>query len=185
MMKNVSSGVERIIRALLDTLKPRKPGFDPLIEDDIIRMADAFLGGLPVHMKILMPLGLRLLNYATLILMFPTWRTFCRMSREKREKYIMGWAESSIPLRRDLIKGFKAIVLTGFYTHPIVLAHLGMDLEAHLKRINVQDINTPPTVACSEEAARYFTELEKKGEWGPSGGLPGHQIKYLSPKEVK
>ena len=184
-MKNVSPRVERIIRAMLDTFKPRKPGFDPPIEDEIIRVADDFLGGLVVHMKVLMPLGLLMLEYAPYILMFPEFKSFSQLSPDKREQYLMGWAESAIPLRRDLIKGFKAIVLTGYYTNPVVLAHIGVDIEAHLKCINVQDIDTPPTVPCSEESAKYFTDLEKKGEWGPSGGLPGNQTKYLSPKELK
>jgi hypothetical protein len=183
MMKNVSPGVERIIRALSETIKPRKPGFDPAIDDYILEVADAFIGALPSHMKILMPLGLRLLNLAALVFMFPKFRTFVGLSPEDREKYVLGWMESSIALRRDLIKGFKAIVMTGYYAHPEVMAHIGYNLEEHLKRINVQDIETPPQVPCSEEAARYFSELEKKNAWGTTDGLPGSCKRYFKDRK--
>jgi len=183
MAKNCGRGTERIIRALISALKPRKPEFDAPIEEEIFKVADEFLGHLPVHMKVLLPLGLYLLEYGALIL-GPSLKPFSWMSAEKKEKYLKSWTESKIPLRRDLIKGFKAIALTGYYTHPIVLAHLGMDLEAHLKRVNVGSMDSPPSVACSEEAANYFTELDRRGEWGPSGGLPGRQHKYLSPQEL-
>ena len=73
--------VERIIRALAETIKPRKPDFDPPIEDDILKVADDFIGALPAHMKILMPLGLHMLNVASLIFMFPKFKTFEGMSR--------------------------------------------------------------------------------------------------------
>ena len=183
MAKNCGVGTERIIRALISALKPRKPEFDPGIEEDMFKVADEFLGHLPGHMKILLPLGLYLLEYGALIL-GPSLKPFSWMSAEKKEKYLSSWVESKIALRRDLIKGFKAIALTGYYTHPMVLAHLGMDLDAHLRRVNVGSMDSPPSVACSEEAANYFTELDRKGEWGPAGGLPGSQHKYLSPKEL-
>ena len=179
MMKNVSPRVERIIRALAETMKPRKPDFDPPIDDDMLKVADHFLGALPSHMKVLMPMGLRLLEYATLIFMFPTLKFFSAMSKEQREKYIRGWMESSVPLRRDLIKGFKAIVMTGYYAHPIVCEHLGYHLEEHLKRINVADLETPPPVPCNAEAAAYFSKIEKDGTWGTVEGLPGTCKKYF------
>ena len=93
--------------------------------------------------------------------------------------------ESSIPVRRDLIKGFKAIVMTGYYAHPLVLEHLGYDLEAHLKKINVADIETPPPVPCSEEAAKYFSEMEKACTWDVEDRLPGNCKKYFGFREDK
>lgn len=177
MAKNFSRGTERIIRALIETLKPRKPGFDPQIEDELLKVADDFIGALPSHMKILFPLGLRLLEYGTLIFV-PSPIPFSRMSLASREKYIRGWMESKIALRRDLIKGMKAIAMTGYYAHPEVMKHIGYNLEEHLKRINVVDLNTPPAVPCDAEASQYFKELEKSGKWGPVDGLPGKAKKY-------
>jgi hypothetical protein len=185
MMKNVSPRVERIIRALSETIKPRKPGFDPPIEEDILKVGDLFLGALPSHMKVLMPLGLYMLEFATFIFCFPTIRPFSSLSPEKREKYILGWMESKAALRRDLIKGFKAIVMTGYYAHPIVMDHLGYDLEAHLKRVNVGDIDSPPPVPCSKEAAEYFSAMEKDCKWDTSDRLPGSCKRYFGLQEDK
>jgi len=126
-----------------------------------------------------------MLEYASIIFMFPEFATFSKLSHDQREKYIMGWMESGIALRRDLIKGFKAIVMTGYYAHPIVLEHLGYNLEEHLKRINVQDIDTPPTVPCSKEAAEYFSNLEKEGKWDTHERLPGNCKKYFGLQEDK
>jgi len=177
MAKNFSRGTERIIKALIETLKPRKPGFDPPAEEQMLKVADDFIGALPSHMKILFPLGLRLLEYGTLIFV-PSPIPFSRMSLESRDKYIKGWIESKISLRRDLIKGMKAIAMTGYYAHPEVMKHIGYNLIDHLNKINVVDLNTPPAVPCDEEACNYFRELEKTGKWGPAEGLPGRAKKY-------
>ena len=177
MSKNLSGGMERIIKALIATLKPRKPEFDPPAEEQMLSVADDFIGALPSHMKYLFPLGLYLLEYGTLIFAFNPV-PFSRMSAESRDKYMRGWMESKIPLRRDLIKGMKAIAMTGYYANPEVMKHIGYDLEAHLKKVNVADINTPPSVACSKEAAEYFRGLLESGKWGPAEGLPGRAKKY-------
>ncbi len=182
MSQNLSRGTERIIKALIETLKPRKPGFDPAAEEFMLQVADDFLGALPSHMKILFPLGLRLLEYGTLIFAFSPI-PFSRMSLSKREQYIKGWMDSKIPLRRDLIKGMKAIALTGYYAFPEVMNHIGYNLEEHLKRINVVDLNTPPAVACDAEAAKYFREMDKLGKWGIVDGLPGKAKKYFEERE--
>jgi len=177
MAKNLSRGTERIIRALIETLKPRKPDFDPPAEEFMLQVADDFIGALPSHMKLLFPLGLRLLEFGTIIFA-PSIIPFSRMSLLKREKYVRGWMESKISLRRDLIKGMKAIAMTGYYAHPEVMKHIGYNLEDHLKKINVVDLNTAPVVPCNQEACDYFKELEKSGKWGPAEGLPGRAKKY-------
>ena len=178
MAKNCGRGTERIIRALISALKPRKPDFDPKIEDYMFGIADEFLGNLPLHMKILFPIGLRLLEYGTILFMFSP-KPFSWLSQEQKERYIKSWIESKIPLKRDLIKGFKAICLTGYYSHPEVTKHIGYNLEEHLKRINVVGLNEPPKVACDEEACAYFKELERTGQWGTTEGLPGKARKYF------
>ena len=169
MYKNLSSRTARIVRALIEVLKPRKPGFDPPIEDEMLEVVDDFISHLPSHMKLLLPLGLYLLEYGTLIFV-PSLKPFSKMSLEKREKYMLSWTESKMALRRDLIKGIKAICMTGFYAHPEIMKHIGYDLEEHLKRINVTE---EPTVACNEEACAYFKKLEEEGRWGPAAGEPG------------
>ena len=169
MFKNLSPRTAQIVRALIEVLKPRKPGFDPPIDEEILKVADNFIGHLPSHMKFLLPLGLYLLEFGTLIFV-PTFRRFSRMPLEEREKYILSWTESKIALRRDLIKGIKAICMTGFYAHPAIMQSIGYELEEHLKKINVSE---EPTVPCNQEAYEYFKKLEETGTWGPTVGEPG------------
>jgi len=177
MPRNMSRCTARILRALIQTLKPRKPDFDPPIEDYLMEIADNFMAALPSHMKILLPLGLYLLEFGTIIFV-PTVVPFSKLSLEKRDKYLKGWSESKIPLRRDLIKGLKAICMIGYYAHPEVMKHIGYNLDQHLRKINVAGIDQPPSVACSEEAAQYFRNLDKEGKWGTTDGLPGKAREY-------
>jgi hypothetical protein len=141
----------RIARALIGVLKPRKPGFDPQLEDYMFEFLDSFYAYFPLHLKIGLPLGFLLLEFGTLL--FHGWfRPFSFQPLEARERYIQGWVNSRFSIRRDLIKGVKAACLIGYYAHPEVMKHLGYDLPAHMKRVNSGE-------ACNPESVKYFREL--------------------------
>lgn len=166
MAKNLGPKAEEILKALIKVVKPRKQGFDLPLEDYILNFVDEFVAYLPAHMKLLFPVGLYLLEFATIIF-HKTIKPFTALPPEEQEKYIRGWTESKIPLRRDLIKGVKGLCAAGFYAHPDVQAHIGYDIEAHLKRVNEEGKPANP------QAYEYFKKLEEQGTWGPADGRPG------------
>ncbi len=141
----------KTLRALIEVVKPRKPEFDPPVEDHMLEFLDEFYSYFPFHLKIAFPLGLVLLEYATIIFA-GSLKPFSAMDLEKRDKYVSGWVNSSLMLRRDLIKGVKGVCLTAYYAHPDVMAHIGFDLPAHMDRINKGE-------ACDQEACDFFRGL--------------------------
>ncbi len=139
-----------VLRALIEVIKPRKPGFDPPIEDYMLDFLDNFYSYFPLQMKLLFPVGLYLLEYGTFI--FHAWsKPFTKLSMGEREYYVKAWITSRMLIRRDLIKGVKGVCLTAFYAHPDVMAHIGYDLPAHLARV---DQGEP----ANAEACAYFRE---------------------------
>jgi len=155
MTHNLSPRCRRIIRALVEVVKPRKPGFDLPLEDDIVDFADLFVGYMPWIMKTAFPFGIYLLEYGTLIF-HGTLRPFTRLSLPERDRYVQGWVDSKISLRRDLIKGMKTLGLTYYYATPEAMAHLGYDLEKHLHKVNGVGQAQEPA---SAEACAFFRKL--------------------------
>src|SRR4030042_1544227 len=101
----------------------------------MLEFADTFYGYFPWHMKVGLPLGRYLLEFGPLIFQ-GSLLPFSRMKLENRDRYLQGWVDSKIGLRRDLVKGMKALCLPAYYSNPEVMAHIGFDLEAHLRKVN-------------------------------------------------
>ena len=156
MANNLSPRCRRIVRALIEVVKPRKPEFDLPLEDEMLDFVDLFVGYMPWHLKLGFPLGIYLLEYATFIFQ-RTLQPFSRLPLEERDRYVLGWVDSKISLRRDLIKGMKALCVSSFYSNPEVSAHLGWDIEAHLKKVN--GVEGPAQPACAE-ACEFFRRLD-------------------------
>lgn len=155
MAQNLSPGVRRIVRALIEVVKPRKPGFDPPVEEEMLEFADTFYGYFPWHMKVGLPLGLYLLEFGPIIFQ-GTFSRFSRLSLEARDLHLQDWVNSKLGLRRDLVKGMKALCLPAYYSNPEVMAHIGYDLEAHLRKVN--GVGQPAEPA-SAEACEFFRKL--------------------------
>ncbi len=148
---HLPEGARRAARALIEVVKPKKPGFDPPIEEYMLDFLDEFYSNFPLHLKIGFPVGLYLLEYGTFI--FHGWpRSFTKLGATRREEYVKGWIVSRLAIRRDLIKGVKGICLTAYYSHPEVMAHIGYDLAGHLAAVNRGE-------PCDAEACDYFREL--------------------------
>lgn len=145
---SLPSGARRTLRTLIEVVKPRKPGFDLPAEDFMLDFLDNFYSYFPFHLKLGFPIGLMLLEYGTFIF-HGSARTFSGLSAESREKYVQGWINSRLGVRRDLIKGVKGVCLTAYYSHPEVMKHIGYDLEAHLERVAKGEPACP-------EACEYF-----------------------------
>ncbi len=162
MARNLPAFCVPTIKALIEVAKPRKPGFDLPLEDSMFDSLDGFYRYFPFYLKIGFPLGLMLLEFGTFIFMGRLKR-FSRMPIEERELYVRSWVESRLPLRRDLIKGVKAICVASFYSNREALLHIGYDLDDHLNKVN--GIGGPPQPAY-QEAYEYFRGLEERGLWG-------------------
>jgi len=148
---NLPKKSRQVLRALIEVVKPRKPGFDLPIEDYMLDFLDQFYSAFPLQMKIGFPLGLYLLEYGTFIFGGGA-KPFTRLEMDKRERYVKGWINSRMLLRRDLIKGVKGVCLTAFYSHPEVMAHIGYDLDAHMERVNQGE-------PADAEACKFFRDL--------------------------
>jgi hypothetical protein len=139
---------KKIVRALIEVIKPRKPGFDLPLEDEMITFLDQFYAFFPFHMKLGFPMGLLLLEYGTFIFALKL-RPFSKLSMTERKKYVEGWMNSRLGLRRDLIKGVKGVCLTAFYSQPAVMEHIGYGVKEHMARVALGE-------ACDAEATAYF-----------------------------
>lgn len=139
---------KKIVRALIEVIKPRRAGFDLPLEDEMLEFLDKFYAFFPFHMKIGFPAGLLLLEYGTFIFAFKL-RPFSKLSLEERTKYVWGWMESRIGLRRDLIKGVKGVCLTAFYSQPAVMKHINYNVAEHMARVALGE-------PCDQEVTDYF-----------------------------
>lgn len=147
---HLPSRARKILSSLIRVVKPKKPGFDPAIEDFMLDFLDDFYAFFPWHLKLGFPLGLYLLEYGAVVMKGPS--PFTSMKPEKQEEYVRDWINSSVPVKRDLIKGVKGVCLTAYYSHPEVMKHIGYDLEEHLERVNRGE-------PCDQEACDYFREM--------------------------
>lgn len=162
MAHNLPNFALRTVRSLIDVAKPRKPEFDLPIEDSMVEFLDGFVKYFPVHMKILFPMGLLLLEYGAPFFAGKLKR-FSSMTFEEKDKYVQGWVESKIPIRRDLIKGVKGLCVASFYSHHEAMEHIGYDIVAHLDKVN--GVGGPQKPA-NQEACEYFHKMHEKGLWG-------------------
>ncbi len=152
MSSNLPLGTRNVAKALIEVVKPRSETFNPPIEEEMLNTVDDFVNYFPVHMKYLFPLGLLLMQYGTWIF-HGTIKTFTSLPLEERDRYVSGWVTSRISIRRDLIKGVKALCMTSFYSNPEVMAHIGFDIEDHMNKVNGD-----PQQPASEEACKFFRD---------------------------
>jgi len=151
MAQYLPARAAKVLRALIEVVKPKKPGFDLALEDYMLEFLDHFYSHFPFHMKIGFPAGLYLLEYGTFIF-GRTPRTFSSMNMEQRTQYVKGWINSRMALRRDLIKGVKGVCLTAYYSHPEVMDHIGYSINEHMERANRGE-------PCDPRAAEFFRGL--------------------------
>ncbi|GEM_PF-1191513 len=181
MAQNLLKMSQRTARALIEVAKPRKAEFNLPLEDQMLEFLDDFVRYFPVHMKILFPLGLLLLEYGTFIFAGKL-KPFSRLSLEERDRYVRGWVESRIPIRRDLIKGVKGLCVASFYSDHQVMDHIGYEIEAHLNKVN--GIDGPPQPA-NTEACAYFKKMHEEGVWGFDNYSGAFSREPLKPEATK
>lgn len=107
----------KIMQSVIDAMLPRNEKIDLPLEKEVFYFTENFLAYLPAMLRRAFPLGLWLLEVFA-VLEGGERRTFSRMQdRQKQFAYLQKWNRSSLFLRRELMKGIRAIVMCGFYSH--------------------------------------------------------------------
>ncbi len=75
---------------------------------------------------------LRIMNWLP-ILMLQSFRTFRKMEKEKRERFLLRWYDGPFYLQRLSFLGFKLLFCTAYFNHPEVW-----------KRIEYYEVCPPP-----------------------------------------
>ena len=101
------------------------------LKDYILDYVDGYVNYFPKHLKVGFPLGLLLLERGPIIFMGKS-SPFSKLNLNEREQYVKSWINSRIQLRRELIRGVKGLVMVAFYSHPLVMEHIGYDIKGHI-----------------------------------------------------
>jgi len=121
----LSPGARRVLAAAMAAIRPCGHGFDHAIDDDVMAAIEAFFPHLPAPMRLSFPIGLRLLEWAPLLVVRrPTRLT--RMAPEEARAYLERALAAGGPLGA-LVLGVRTLVLLNFYQHPAVLETLQVD----------------------------------------------------------
>lgn len=129
--QRLSNGARRTLRAMFDVLIPR--GVDvPNRDQRLIAFVEGFLPYMPPILAKLFPLGLWLFQWGT-VLFGASLLPFSMLKPEAQRRYVFSWQKSGWPLRRQLIKGLKALVMMGYYEQPEVRQALGYEPDAYTK----------------------------------------------------
>lgn len=122
----------RILRSMAEVLLPRNETLHVECEDEIVNYIDNYVLYLPPLFKFAFPLGVWAFQIAAIFLcgMPFTW-----LSRERKDKYLEGWARSMLWWRRDLLKGIKGLMMMGFFEHPEVMRLINYDQAGHVAQV--------------------------------------------------
>jgi hypothetical protein len=121
----LSPAAHRILRAALVAIRPHGHGFDQDIDDDVVAGIEDFFPYLPAPMRLAFPIGLRLLEWAPLLVVRRPTR-LSRMDVAEARHYLERALAVGGPLGA-LVLGVRALVLLNFYQHPAVLETMEVD----------------------------------------------------------
>lgn len=129
--KNLPGWARKTLGSLIEVIMPRSDEFHPDLKDYILNYVDAYVGYFPKHLKLAFPMGLLLLERGTLLFM-GRLTGFSKLDLAERDRYVRGWINSRWQMRRELIRGVKGLVMVAFYSHPVVMEHIGYDIKGHI-----------------------------------------------------
>ncbi len=117
----LSGGSQRVVKALVRGLIPRKVKFQFDSAFELTGFVDRFVGFLPKLVALVFPIGLMLINWSGL---FTGGKPLTMMSAEEAEKHLHRLGGSSVYAIREAVKGLRSLIQMGFYAHPEVRAYL-------------------------------------------------------------
>lgn len=119
----LARAARRTLVALAEVVVPPSPAVARR-DERLLAFAGSYLAYLPPLSRHLLPLGLWLFEWGTLLFAF-SWRPFSRLPLAARRRYFRAWQRSRSAVRRQLAKGIKALLVMGFFDMPEVCVHLG------------------------------------------------------------
>ena len=123
----LSKSAHRTLSALFDVLVPPEPAVERKNER-MLGLIAGVLPYLPPLTRRLLPIGLWLFELGTILFFFSPL-PFSALRPSAREAYVRTWQHSRFSLRRQMVKGFKALALLAFYELPEARRHVGYDPE--------------------------------------------------------
>jgi hypothetical protein len=121
----LSHAADRVLIAAVAAIRPREHGFDHPIDDDVLARVRAFFPFLPAPLRRAFPVGLRLLEWAPLVVLRRRQR-FTTLSTDEARQVLERLNDQGGPFGA-LVLGLRTLVFLAFYQHPDVLRTLEVD----------------------------------------------------------
>jgi hypothetical protein len=121
----LSRTTDRVLTAAVAAIRPRGHGFDHAIDDDVLARVHAFFPFLPAPLRRAFPVGLRLLEWAPLVVLRQR-RRFTSLSTDEARRILERLNDQGGPFGA-LVLGLRTLVFLAFYQHPEVLRTLEVD----------------------------------------------------------
>ena len=86
---------------------------------------------MPPVLRFVLLANYSLLNVSPLFLGF-SFLTFKRLSREKQIRFLEKTEHSRLSLRRDMLRGVRALIQLYYFDHPDVRSEFNYDIEAYV-----------------------------------------------------
>ena len=125
VQRPLSRTADRVLTAAVAAIRPRGHGFDHAIDDDVLARVRAFFPFLPPPLRRAFPLGLRLLEWAPLVVLRRR-RRFTTLSADEARGVLDRLNDQGGPFGA-LVLGLRTLVFLAFYQHPDVLQTLEID----------------------------------------------------------
>jgi hypothetical protein len=134
-MKILSERRRRILRAVLESLRPKGSPIDAKVDTDgLLSVFEDYFRHMDPTLQRAFPLMLDLFEYSTFILAGRS-RPFSRLSPREQEAYLRDWHESPSSLRRDFLKAIKALFCLSYYADAGVLKAIGYEHQAYAEEL--------------------------------------------------
>ncbi|HIF63951.1 MAG TPA: hypothetical protein EYG16_04670 [Deltaproteobacteria bacterium] len=130
---------DRVLLAVIDALCPHEEPFDFDATSDVLSEVKSFLPFLPGALRLGLPAGLALLEFAGTVLppRGSSRGRFTSADRDSRRNSLQAWLEAG-GVREAMVAGLKALSLLCFYQHPSAQASLGIDWQARADRLTLE-----------------------------------------------
>jgi hypothetical protein len=120
--------VERVLAAAVAAIRPHGHGFDQAIDDAVMERVRSFFPFLPPPLRRAFPLGLRLLDFAPLVVLRRATR-FTALPASDARHVLERLSAGGGPFGA-LVLGLRTLVFLAFYQHPDVLRSMEVDWAA-------------------------------------------------------